>query len=524
MQTKNKSVVLLRRKLNYLVLFGLAVMGVCLYTLNFAITQKFGEITAQYTIFGALAICFGWGLLVSLLSAPILTSQFTGVIDRIKALKESRSKLVGLGYRKQDLIDSQIHDTEVAEKSVTEASRAMKVAIDKVLIATESTINAFMAGIGSRVVVFYGGLIDKLSPEAIRGVAYHEVAHAMNNDIFLTLFTLSFVNAFMFLGAICWEITKFLARWGWWFMTDEDKENGGRKINASKITGGITAGAVGGSAAAKFIAQFLNSDIVVFGFFALVFWFVSKVVGQMVSSLISQNRELLADATAIEYGAGQDMVTALQELRDVPHASANPEANSRIVASLGITPANSSFSLSTHPSTQHRIRNGQNIIADKLASSAGQGIHMVLSLITAFLLGWTITFHLESVPMVLGIPTAFIGLIYFISSKINSLVGEEGPSVPNKDEVEKMSDDEKGLTALKLIGQIVLLLGLWIFFQVSFYHTFALSTFATIFGLEMVSWLATLIKDKFSLGAAFLKLSQIANVVVLGYFLYQMIF
>ena len=260
MQTKNKSVVLLRRKLNYLVLFGLAVMGVCLYTLNFAITQKFGEITAQYTIFGALAICFGWGLLVSLLSAPILTSQFTGVIDRIKALKESRSKLVGLGYRKQDLIDSQIHDTEVAEKSVTEASRAMKVAIDKVLIATESTINAFMAGIGSRVVVFYGGLIDKLSPEAIRGVAYHEVAHAMNNDIFLTLFTLSFVNAFMFLGAICWEITKFLARWGWWFMTDEDKENGGRKINASKITGGITAGAVGGSAAAKFIAQFLNSD------------------------------------------------------------------------------------------------------------------------------------------------------------------------------------------------------------------------------------------------------------------------
>lgn len=461
----------LHRKQYFVVIFSMFAVLTTIYVINVTTATFFGEHITNIVTGVILAMCFLWGLFTSLLSGSILSSSMQPILEWFG--NQSRGQYVD--------------EVNAAHKSVADAEKKMGVKIHKTLISDDNSINAFMAGIREKVVVFYKGLLDNLSPSAIRGVAYHEVAHAKNNDIWLTLFCLGFISAYTFIAQVLWWITKQFARFWWLVISDEDKENGGRKLNLSKAGGLGAAGVASGSAAADLLVKIASNDMFIFGFLAIIYFIGAQIIGQMVSSLISQNRELLADATAVKYGAGEDMLAALEELKAVSMKSAKPTNNSSLVASIGIVPS-ISFLTPTHPPMDVRARNVKRLMTNKLPTMAGSFIFLFLTVILAYGLGWTMRFNPEAVfPTVLGVPTAFIAIISTSLINLSSMIGRTGTSLPDKDETATLSKDKQGSYALKGLGYLSALFIWWAFCQLAIYHTFGMVWFLSLFGASLLS-------------------------------------
>lgn len=180
-------------------------------------------------------------------------------------------------------------------------------------------INAFATGpTKSRsLVAFSTGLLQRMGPEEIEGVAAHEVGHIANGDMITMTLIQGVINAFvMFISRI---IAMALTMRG-----NKDEESGP-------------------SMSTYILVPVLE---IAFG-----------MLGMIVVSWFSRKREFRADAASASYSGRNKMIKALKALQ-VAHENPNlaPEGGHPAVACLKISGRNGIMSLfSTHPPLEERI-------------------------------------------------------------------------------------------------------------------------------------------------------------------------
>jgi Zn-dependent protease with chaperone function len=150
----------------------------------------------------------------------------------------------------------------------------------------EEGINAFAAGhdLGDAVIAVTGGALRKLDREELQGVVAHELSHVVNGDMRLNLRLIGVLHGILLLGSIGAQLLRATAR------------------------GGRSRSSKGSSAVAILFS---------FGLALVVIGYTGVLVGRLIKSAVSRQREFLADASAVQFTRNpRGLSGALQKIRD----------------------------------------------------------------------------------------------------------------------------------------------------------------------------------------------------------------
>lgn len=200
----------------------------------------------------------------------------------------------------------------------------------KVYVIETSAMNAFATGRGPKdgVVAFTTGLLEKLDRQELEGVAAHEIAHIMNQDIKVQTIAAMLAGFFVMIVDLVYRMLFY----SFYFSPLDDRDNRDRSSNIIILA-----------------VIFLIS--VVAAFFA-----------EIIKLAISREREYLADATAALLTRNPEgLARALEKIANLspPFERANaatahlfifpPEGKRKLAGFLNKI-------LSTHPPIEERIR------------------------------------------------------------------------------------------------------------------------------------------------------------------------
>ncbi|MCL1925740.1 MAG: M48 family metalloprotease [Syntrophorhabdaceae bacterium] len=245
--------------------------------------------------------------------------------------------LAGTAYYSGSKIILSFHSAEKADhtkhqqlmNAVEEMSIASGLPIPAVYVMPSTGLNAFAAGRHPReaVVAVTQGLLDKLNREELQGVIAHEMAHIKSRD------TLYNVCAAVLVGAITMMSEIFLR--GGVFR--------GKRVRSSGSRSG------GGGRA--------NIVLIIFG---IVLALLAPLAAKILQMSISRQREYHADAAAVEFTRNPlGLASALSRITEggahVPGESRGTQ-HMFIINPLSSLGGDTSDLMSTHPSTEHRIR------------------------------------------------------------------------------------------------------------------------------------------------------------------------
>jgi heat shock protein HtpX len=227
-------------------------------------------------------------------------------------------KIVLAMYRAQPLDETQAPGLF---NIVRELAAEAQIPMPRVYMIPEETPNAFATGRNPQnaVVAVTEGLWRLLSPEEIRGVLAHEMAHVKNRDILVSSIAATLAGVVMFLAN--------MARWGAIFggAGQSDDEEGGS------------------------------------GFLSLIVMSIlAPIAAMLIQMAISRSREYLADETGARLSHHpESLARALEKLemasQRIPMENAQPAtAHMFIVNPLSGKSFASLFS--THPPIEERIR------------------------------------------------------------------------------------------------------------------------------------------------------------------------
>ena len=227
-------------------------------------------------------------------------------------------KIVLAMYRAQPLDETQAPGLY---SIVRELAAEAQIPMPRVYMIPEETPNAFATGRNPQnaVVAVTEGLWRLLSPEEIRGVLAHEMAHVKNRDILVSSIAATLAGVVMFLAN--------MARWG-------------------AILGGS-----GQSDDEEGRAGFLS---------LIVMSILAPIAAMLIQLAISRSREYLADETGARLShRPESLARALEKLemasQRIPMENARPAtAHMFIVNPLSGKSFASLFS--THPPIEERIR------------------------------------------------------------------------------------------------------------------------------------------------------------------------
>ena len=203
-------------------------------------------------------------------------------------------------------------------RMIEELSAEAGLPMPRVYLCPQGGPNAFATGRSPRMaaVAFTQGAIDLLSPEELRGVAAHELAHVKNRD------TLTSTIAATIAGVLA-----FIAQWGLFLGMGNNRE---------------------------------GSNPLVF----LVVVIVGAVGAAVLKAMISRSREFVADADGARIaGSPHGLMSALQKLeaysRRVPLVQPNPAMNNMFIIEPIASNLRSGNTLgrlfATHPPTEERL-------------------------------------------------------------------------------------------------------------------------------------------------------------------------
>jgi Zn-dependent protease with chaperone function len=191
------------------------------------------------------------------------------------------------------------------------------------VLARDATINAFAAGYSPdrAVVAVTRGALDELDRDELQGVVAHELSHVLNGDARLNLELLSLVGGLSSLAAVGRAVFRALG----------DSPRGSRRRR-------------GGSGA--LLAA------------ALCLWVAGSIgafFGRLIRAAVSRQRELLADAAAVQFTRNPDgLAGALAKIA---------RAGSRVQSAFAPEAAHLFFAnglgsrwLASHPPIEERIR------------------------------------------------------------------------------------------------------------------------------------------------------------------------
>jgi len=213
---------------------------------------------------------------------------------------------------------------------VEEMAIASGTPVPQVYILNEPGINAFAAGWKTTNVVIgiTQGALERLTRDELQGVIAHEFSHIFNGDMRLNIRLIAILHGILMIGMLGRMILRSLR----YVRTSRNSKGGGQAILVVLGIGGALA---------------------VVGYSGTFF-------GNWIKSLISRQREYLADASAVQFTRSREgIANALKKIGGTVSGSAILAASvdeySHAYFAKGETGGLSFFSFSTHPPLKKRI-------------------------------------------------------------------------------------------------------------------------------------------------------------------------
>ena len=224
-----------------------------------------------------------------------------------------------------------LHKIKVLMNINKEMALASGVPVPNLYLIEDEGVNAFAAGYTplNSVIGVTCGAINSLSREELQGVIAHEYSHILNGDVKINL---RFAGI-LFGLTVVYYIGEFLLRL---------LGRGGRRRSSKKGGGGI-AGIV---------------IIIAIAFF--VIGLIGRLFANIIGSLVSKQREFLADASAVQFTRNPNgIANALNKIRSGFGSEVNSASSGKFSHMFfGIPSKSSGFSavFGTHPPLKDRIK------------------------------------------------------------------------------------------------------------------------------------------------------------------------
>jgi len=213
---------------------------------------------------------------------------------------------------------------------VEEMAIASGTPVPQVYILNEQGINAFAAGwkTTNAVIGITQGALERLSRDELQGVIAHEFSHIFNGDMRLNIRLIAILHGILMIGMLGRMILRSLR----YVRSSRNSKGGGQAVLVILGVGGALA---------------------VVGYSGTFF-------GNWIKSLISRQREYLADASAVQFTrSNEGIANALKKIGGAIPGSAILAASvdeySHAYFAKGETGGLSYFSFSTHPPLTQRI-------------------------------------------------------------------------------------------------------------------------------------------------------------------------
>jgi Zn-dependent protease with chaperone function len=276
-----------KRTMRLVLLFALAVLGVVVsvyflamifYSTGLTDSAGVAYVTGDYDNVQQLALSF-WNPRV-LLFALVSTSLVVGLgsLYKIAQLRDGGPAVaLSLGGRKVDPDSTKLEERRLLNV-VEEMAIASGVPVPEVYVLDRETgINAFAAGntTSDAVIGVTQGTLQLLRRDELQGVIAHEFSHILNGDSRINLRAIGLLHGIFLLALI----GRFLTRGS---MRGQQKKGGG---------------------------------VALLGLGLLAIGSIGVFFGRMIQSSISRQRELLADASAVQFTRDTDgLVGALKKI------------------------------------------------------------------------------------------------------------------------------------------------------------------------------------------------------------------
>jgi len=212
---------------------------------------------------------------------------------------------------------------------VEEMAIAAGMPIPKVYLMDELAINAFAAGKSpsTAVIGVTRGALSQLSRDELQGVIAHEFSHILNGDMRLNIQLIGVLHGILLIGIIGYYIVRSLR-----YARISRSEKGGSVVGA----------------------------VIAAGFGLMIIGYAGTFFGQWIKSVVSRQREYLADASAVQFTRNKDSIAgALKKIGGLSagsflEAAAAPQYSHAFFAK-GISSFWQSI-FATHPPLDKRIK------------------------------------------------------------------------------------------------------------------------------------------------------------------------
>jgi heat shock protein HtpX len=233
----------------------LVVLTISIVTSLFGLNRYLTEQGIDYQ--ALLVLCLVWGMSGSLISLAI-SRQSAKWMTGMQIVTKSNLEVAWLVSMVEQL-----------------ARKAGLPVTPEVGIYDSMEVNAFATGPSRNraLVAFSSGLLNRMNRDEIEGVAAHEIAHIANGDMVTMTLLQGIINAFVMF------VSRILA----FVLTQNSRDDEGRSSNP------------------YFLIMFLE---MAFG-----------ILGMLVIAAFSRHREFRADYGGAKFAGKQDMIAALQRLR-----------------------------------------------------------------------------------------------------------------------------------------------------------------------------------------------------------------
>src|SRR5690554_370205 len=256
-----------------------------------------------------------------------------GTLIKIRELAKGGGSLVceQLGGTFIDLRTTDIEEQRLIN-IVQEMSIASGVSVPLLyVLEKEQSINAFAAGFSpnNAAIAVSKGALELLTRDELQGVIAHEFSHILNGDMRMNIRMIGVLHGILMIGV------------------------GGFTLMRLGLGGGSTSRRSKGDGAVPLIV--VGAALVVVGY-------GGRLIGRVIKSAISRQREFLADASAVQFTRNPDgLAGALKKIGGWPAGSqidsVNAEQISHMFFGNGVEKSYWFSSLfSTHPSLQDRVR------------------------------------------------------------------------------------------------------------------------------------------------------------------------
>lgn len=254
-----------RRNTSLLVLyFVLAILAISsIVSLAIFIALAWGS-NGQYTLYQWLTSqafwwCFGLTLIVII----------AGSLHKFWQLRDGGEALAHMLGAREIPPDAALTDEHLLRNVVEEMALASGIPAPRTyLLANEKAVNAFVAGYrpSEAVVIVTQGTLDTLSRDELQGVMAHEFSHIFNADMRINMRLISILAGIVAIG----KIGEFLLH--------------GMRYRRRPSSNRDNQG-----------------GIVILGIALMVVGYVGLFFGRLIKAAISRQRELLADASAVQF-------------------------------------------------------------------------------------------------------------------------------------------------------------------------------------------------------------------------------